>query len=214
MRRYNFGDIVSKTWTLEDVTAIGKDAPYTFYVPSNSVVNQLKKGNSVKLMFNCDVENEHGYSAERMWVIITEVNNECYKGTLDNDPIYIPDIEYQDLVEFQAKHIMQTDIEETEEDIVGKYFPRCYVTSHVLKDGLPVGQLYREWPSEEEENYSGWALFSGLETKEYLENGENWNYVSLGAVLNQCDRFISLLDIEDFEHEYSWDDSMSAYVKI
>ena len=205
---------MSKTWSLEDVTAIGKGAPYTFYLPSSSVIKQLKEGNIVKLMFNCGVENEHGWTAERMWVIITEINNGCYKGTLDNDPKYIPDIKYQDLVEFQAKHIMQTDIEETEEDIVGKYLPRCYVTSQVLKDGLPVGQLYREHPSEEEENYSGWTLFSGLETEEYLNNGENWNYVSLGAVLNKCDRFISVLDIEDYEHEFSWDSSISAYIKI
>ncbi|SET88718.1 immunity protein Imm33 domain-containing protein [Thalassotalea agarivorans] len=205
---------MSKTWSLEDVTLIAKEAPYTFYLPSKSVINQLQVGSVVKLMFNCNVENEQGWSAERMWVIITEVNDGYYKGTLDNDPSYIPDIKYQDIVEFESKHIMQTDIEESESDIVEKYNPRCYVTSHVLKDGFPVGQLYREKPEENENNYSGWTLFSGLENEEYLNNSENWNFVSLGAVLNQCDRFASLLELEDYEHEFTWDESISAYVKI
>lgn len=133
---YFYGGIVSKTWSLEDVTLIAKEAPYTFYLPSKSVINQLQVGSVVKLMFNCNVENEQGWSAERMWVIITEVNDGYYKGTLDNDPSYIPDIKYQDIVEFESKHIMQTDIEESESDIVEKYNPRCYVTSHVLKDGF------------------------------------------------------------------------------
>lgn len=205
---------MQKTWELEDVTEIAKGAPYTFYLPSKIVIESLDVGNIVKLMFSCDVENDKGWSAERMWVIITKKEGEIFTGTLDSDPYYIPDLKYQDIIEFHKKHIMQTDIEDSEPDIVEKYFPRCYVTSEVLQDLKPVGHLYREVPEEGEENFSGWNLFSGEETEEYLNNSENWNYVSLGAVLNKCDRFKEVLEIEDYENEYVWSNETQSYIKI
>lgn len=206
---------MQKTWNLEDVTEIAKGAPYTFYLPSKTVLDKLKVGSLVKLMFACDVENDKGWTAERMWVIVTDINESCsFTGTLDNDPYYIPDLKYQEKVTFQRKHIMQTDIEEIETDIVEKYLPRCYVTSEVLYDLKPVGQLYREVPEDGEENYSGWNLFSGEESEDYLNNAENWNYVSLGAVLNRCDRFVALLELEDYENEYAWSSETGSYNKI
>lgn len=40
-----------------------------------------------------------------MWVLITEVNEDTFKGTVDNIPAYIQNLKYQDVVEFEAKHI-------------------------------------------------------------------------------------------------------------
>lgn len=131
-----------KTWNLEDVTEIKKEAPYTFYLPSKFVTDNLKPGNIVKLMFMCDVENDKGWSAERMWVIITDRNEDSFTGTLDNNPYYIPDLKYKDVIEFEVKHIMQTDLSDPEPDIVDKYLPRCYVTSEVLNGFKPVGCLF------------------------------------------------------------------------
>ncbi|WP_230515267.1 DUF2185 domain-containing protein [Teredinibacter turnerae] len=205
---------MQKTWELEDVTKIAKNAPYTFYIPSNAVLESLSVGNIVKLMFSCDVENDKGWSAERMWVIITKKEGSKYTGTLDNDPYYIPDLKYQEVIEFDETNIMQTDIKDTAPNLVEKYLPRCYVTSEVLKELKPVGQLYREQPEESEENYSGWNIFSGEETEEYLNDSGNWNYVSLGAVLNKCSRFIDVLDLEDYKNEYVWSENTQSYKKI
>ena len=149
---------MKQTWHLEDVTQIAIDAPYTFYLPSKSVISQLECENIVKLMFNCDVENDQDWSAERMWVIITERQGNIFKGKLDNDPYYIPDIKAGDLVEFNDVHILQTDIEDPEANLIDKYLPRCYVTNSVLLEKNPVSHLFREEPDteEQENNYSGW----------------------------------------------------------
>lgn len=43
-------------------------------------------------------------------------------------------------------------------------------------------------------NDSGWRITSNTEADTYMDNPENIAYVSLGAVLNQDDSFIDLLD--------------------
>lgn len=202
-----------QTWQLQDVTQIAADAPYTFYLPSHKTKSKLTGGNLVKLMFNCDVENENGWNAERMWVEIIQRKGNDFIGRLDNIPFYIPDLKLGDEICFQALHIMQTDVEEVEEDIVEKYLPRCYVTSSVLRDKNPVRQLYRESPAEDEKNFSGWTLYSGLEDDDYLEDGDNWHYVSLGAVLNIDDGFINLLD-SPVDSEFAWDDNLNQFIAI
>ncbi len=206
---------MEQSWSLEDVAQIAKGAPYTFYLPPKSVTSKLGKDSLVKLMFKCDVDNDKGWSAERMWVIVTKRDGDNFTGLLDNDPYYIPDIKAGDALEFKIAHILQTSIEDTTPSVVDKYLPRCYVTSSVLHDKNSVFQLFREKPTEEEKekNYSGWNLFSGLEDDDYLNNPDNWNYVSLGAVLNIDDRFVHLLESE-FASEYAWDDSTESYLRI
>lgn len=206
---------MTQTWKLENVALIAKESPYTFYLPSEEVIKQLKIGDVVKLMFNCEVENDQGWSAERMWVEITSREGGQFQGFLDNDPYYIPDIKAGDELSFNPHHIMQTSLEDPIPNEVDKFLPRCFVTNSVLIDKNPVIQLFREEPDEEdkERNYSGWNLFSGKEDDDYLENRDNWNFVSLGAILNIDDRFKHLLESE-FGSEYVWSEAESGYVKI
>jgi len=49
---------MQKTWKLEDVSGRAIEAPYTFYLPSPQLIAQLQVGDLVKLIFQCDVENE------------------------------------------------------------------------------------------------------------------------------------------------------------
>ncbi|GIU12383.1 MULTISPECIES: DUF2185 domain-containing protein [unclassified Shewanella] len=206
---------MTQTWNLENVSQIAKESPYTFYLPSNEVIKQLEIGDVVKLMFNCDVENDQGWSAERMWVEITSREGDQFQGFLDNDPYYIPDIKAGDELSFNSHHIMQTSLEDPIPNEVDKFLPRCFVTNSVLIDKNPVIQLFREEPDEEykEKNYSGWNLFSGKEDDDYLNNGDNWNFVSLGAILNIDDKFKYLLDSE-FGSEFVWSEAENEYVKI
>ena len=200
----------TRTWTLGDANERGNEAKYTFYIPPEDTLSRLSKGSFVKLIFDCDVENENGWSAERMWVEITHREGDCFKGNLDNDPNYIPDLTAGDVIEFGINHIIQTDIEDEEPNIVEKYSTRCFATSAVLYDGQSVEIMYREEPTEEQDNYSGWTFINGHETEEYLDNGDNWHYVSLGAVLNRCDRFVHLLDAP-YDTQYTWNQSTQTY---
>ena len=134
---------------LEDASMIQLEAEYTFYRPSKTVMQQLKVGNLVKLIFNLKPETaelRQGRlpSAERMWVIITERRRDNFKGTLDNNPHFIKDLKYKDVIEFETKHIIQTDIEETNSDIVEKYARFCIVSNMILKERKPIGYFCRD----------------------------------------------------------------------
>ena len=204
---------MTKTWQLEDVSDRAIDAKYTYYLPSEEAIKLLSVGDGVKVVFCCDVENDKGWSAERMWVQITKISDGQYEGFLDNDPYYIPDIKAGYLVQFKAKHIIQMSIDDPVSNTVDQYIPRCYVTESVLNGNKKVTRLFREEPEENEEDYSGWTFLSKEDDESYLDDSKNWRYVSLGAVLNRDDSFIDLLESE-FDSEYVWDELDSAYKKI
>lgn len=181
-----------KSWRLENAQLMADQFPYTFYKPSSEVVSLLKPGNLVKLIFSFDSDDPKSPAAERMWVQITEVQDGDFSGCLDNDPAYIVDLKYEDSIQFQECHIVDTDIADPVPSIVERYTKRCFVTNNILEVGEKVGYLYREEPDEE--NDSGWRFTTGTETDEYMDDSDNLSYVSLGAVLRQDDSFVELLE--------------------
>lgn len=207
---------MDKSWHLVDAEQIAKEAKYTFYKPSKAVYEKLQPGNVVKLIFEFESDEEYVASAERMWVLIIEINAGKYKGTLDNEPLYIKDLKYEDEIEFEEKHIIATDIEDPEESITEKYIHRCIVSNHVLKEGKPVKYLYREeGRGEVKEGVmdSGWIIMSGEETQEYADNNDNFQFVSLGAVLRQDDSIVDLLDAS-IGSAFGWNDEKQEFEKI
>ncbi len=204
---------MSKTWKLEDVSDRAIDARYTYYLPSKKALKLLSPGDAVKIVFLCDVENDKGWTAERMWVQITKRGTFGFEGYLDNDPYYIPDIKDGDTIRFKSKHIIQMSIDDPEPNTIDKYAPKCFVSDSVLYGEKQVTRLFRERPEKEEENYSGWTLHSNDDEEEYLNESKNWHYVSLGAVLNKGDQFIELLESR-YDTEYVYDNFEKAYKKI
>lgn len=157
-------------------------------------------GNIVKLTFQFDSSNSEHPSAERMWVQITEVNEEKFKGKLDNHPFYLHELHAGDEIDFEHKHIIDHDLELTEPNLVDKYYDRCFVTKKILQENAPVNYIYREEPMEDDQDRdyvdTGWRILSGDESQEYMDNPENISLVSLGAVLSKDDSFIDLLESE------------------
>lgn len=183
-----------KTWSLENAQLIADECPFTFHKPSKEVVSQLRKGNQAKLIFEFKSDDPDAPGAERMWVEITEVSGKLFTGYLDNDPVYIKDLKYEDPVEFNACHIIDTDLDDPVPSITDKYIKRCFVTNNILYDGDLVGYLYREGPDRDDD--SGWRFTTGYESDEYMDDFDNFSYVSLGAVLKQDDSIILFLDRE------------------
>ena len=179
------------SWWLTDATESQQRSPYTFYKPSNTTIGQLITGSLVKLIFEFDDPDPDVPSAERMWVKVRKIDGGRFLGELDNVPHHIKTLQLGACVEFESRHIIQTDIDEVAPDLVQKYLPRCFVTRKVLYDGEKVGRAYREEP--EGENDSGWRILAGNETEEYMDDEENVFFVSLGAVLNKDDSFVHLL---------------------
>jgi hypothetical protein len=180
------------SWHLANADELAAEFRYTFYKPPESILQRVRPGEVVKLIFRFESEDPEAPSAERMWVLVDEVLGDGrFKGRLNNDPRYINDLKLDDPVEFQACHVINTEHDD-DNNIVEKYIKRCFVTNRVLNDGAPAGYLYREEPDSEDD--SGWRITANDETTEYMENPKNSAYVSLGAVLNQDDSFVGLLD--------------------
>ena len=200
LRRLNSDGYIKGSWQLADCIKIAEENKYTFYKPSRKLTDQLKIGNSAKLNFQFESTNHEDPSGERMWVIITDKQGDTFKGTLDNNPFYLRDLHYQDIIEFEHKHIIDHNLEISEPNLIDKYLDRCFVTNKILYQNVPVSYLYREEPMEKEDDSeyvdSGWRILAGDETDEYMDDPQNSNFVSLGAVLSLDDSFIDLLEAE------------------
>ena len=182
----------NQTWRLTDAVESQRRHPYTFFKPSDATIGRLGVGHQVKLIFEFDNSDPEGWSAERMWVTIRQVDGDRFQGELDNQPSQLAALRLGDPVAFEARHIIQTDIPETGPDTVEQYRVRCFVTARVLYDGQRAAYLYREDP--EQENDSGWRIMAGDEDDAYMDDEDHVFYVSLGAVLNKDDAFVQLLD--------------------
>lgn len=188
-----YGEIKMKqTWHLENVQEIAKEAPYTFYVPSNELINRLQVGHLVKLMFANDTRRETDQSnAERMWVEITKIDGEHYVGVLDNIPYEIQHLKAGDEIHFQAYHIMSVyNVIDPIPSLAKDYWDKCWTTFDILDGKASIAYLIRDEPIDEQD--SGWQILSGDESDEYL-NEDNCACVALGTVLNLDDSFRALL---------------------
>ncbi len=200
LRRINSKGYKMGSWKLTDSEKLAQQYKYTFYKPSREITKNLVVGNIVKLTFEFDSSNSEHPSAERMWVEITEINGEKFKGKLDNHPFYLHELYAGDEIIFEHKHITDHNLELFEPNLVDKYYNRCFVTNKILYENAPINYIYREEQIEKDENRdyvdTGWRILSGNESDEYMDDSENMSLVSLGAVLSIDDSFIDLLDSE------------------
>ena len=90
------------TYTLVDVEERQQKYSETFWIPSKEDRENLQPGDHAKLIF------DNGIQPERMWVLIDTATEKRYIGWLDNNPI-VADLEHGDVVEFEAKHVVEIE---------------------------------------------------------------------------------------------------------
>jgi hypothetical protein len=181
-----------QSWHLANADELAQENKYTFYKPSEHIIQKVAIGEVVKLIFRFESDDPEAPAAERMWVLVDEIGPQGrFKGRLNNEPRHITDLKLDDSIEFESCHIINTEHDDND-NLVEKYIKRCFVTNRVLRDGVPVGYLYREEPDHDDD--SGWRFTANDETTEYMENSDNSAYVSIGAVLSKDDSFIALLE--------------------
>lgn len=180
------------SWHLADAAELAARHPYTFYKSPPEAIAQVRPGEVVKLIFAFHSDDPQAPGAERMWVLVDAVEaNGRFTGKLDNMPGYIVDLQAKDPIDFEARHIINTQHDD-DDNLVNRYAGLCFVTKRVLEDGAPVGYLYREEPDNADD--SGWRFTANDESDDYINDSTNVALVSLGAVLGVDDRFIRLLD--------------------
>ena len=84
-------------YELINAEEIQEENPDTFELPSEDVLNNIQKRDSVQMIFE---------PGERMWVTVIGIHEEgTYTGLLDSYPV-MADIEYGNVITFERKHII------------------------------------------------------------------------------------------------------------
>lgn len=184
------------SWRLDNGAELAARFKYTFYRPSDARIAKLAAGDSVKLIFRFDSDDSEAPEAERMWVEVESADGKGgFTGRLDNVPGYIRDLQLGDRLAFRDIHIISiksADKGADGDDLPTRYSIRCFTTARVLYDGERIGYLYREEPGDDKD--SGWRIMAGDEDEDYMNDDDKVFYVSLGAVLNDDDSILPLLD--------------------
>ncbi len=198
------GDYISDLYTIRDPRPIAASAPYTFFLPQQELVEAVNAGDLVQAIFTAIPPSEE-YDAERMWVRIESSDVEFLEGTLDSEPSDMPNLPPGSKIRLPRSHVIEVMLEDLERekslrtDHKREYWERCLVDQCVLDGDLQVGFLYREEPDmgNKDDKYpdSGWRIRGDLrgQSSEDLEERE-LSYVALGAVLNQDDSWLHLVD--------------------
>ena len=167
-------------WELEDIEIAARANPNTFFIPSETERRNQKVGDEVRLHFLLRDLNPDGPSGERMWVEIVKVDSEGkhYEGTLTNQPLHIRDLQMGDVIRFESRHIAQTIIKKGDPRWLDCAEKSAYVSKLVFEGERTLRFAYREDPDNEED--SGWRLFTGLETDQYVNDPKNIRICNVG----------------------------------
>ena len=76
---------------------------------SKEVIEPLEKGNKAKLIFKFKSDDPEFQNTEQLWVEILLVQNNKLLGQLEDDPKYIKDLKCGEIIEFEERHIIDTD---------------------------------------------------------------------------------------------------------
>lgn len=96
-------------WTLVDAEAAHAQAPSTFWIPSLADRTSLRRGDMAKMVLCIRVADKNGNvfdERKRMWVWITDDQEDWYRGELDNQPCCTDDMSPGFEVWFQAMHVI------------------------------------------------------------------------------------------------------------
>ena len=185
----------NKYYKLLDPRISAKETPFTFYLPSANTIKQLKKGDSVKLIFLLIENIRNGPRTERMWVTIKSRDENNFIGKLENRPKHIKELNKEDLIEFKDFHIIDSSIDDPYAKEFDIYFQKkCVVSKKILDDNLMPRMLIKDKANREDD--SGCAFLSGTEDDDYSLNSENFRIVSIGVILNIDPRILPLLNEE------------------
>ena len=180
------------SWYLENVYERNEESPYTFYVPSQIIVDNLTVGDLVKLIFVIEAEQEDGLSAERMWVEITQINGQKFIGKLDNEPYRIQDLKVGDEISFGIENICDTEYEDPNSSNWDYYFDTKVIVSDDVLEKREFNFLLRDHSHGEGD--SGWSILSGFEDDDFLSDSENFRVLSLGVILNIDDSILEFIE--------------------
>jgi hypothetical protein len=165
------------TFEFEDAIEVNKQEPRHFLIPASKEIAKLAIGNLVKLIFILKFKPEDGCRAERMWVEISEINGNSFKGILTNKPYYITELTTGSAVSFEKRHIAAIYYKQPS-DIDEEKFAIITLRAMEMRE---VNWTLRDVPADELD--SGWQLFYGDEDEKYLNDAANTRLMRLSEIM-------------------------------
>jgi hypothetical protein len=184
-------EFVAPGFVVIDPRPIRDEAPYTFFLPTETEVAAVCKGDLVKLMFEHVPAGEE-WGVERMWVTVEGSDSAKVWGRLDNKP-YEPtaSIHAGDPVTFRRHHILSIIWDRPEcappPAEYREYWDRCLADGCVLDGTEPVEYIYREEPDMADEGDkhpdSGWRIRGRMgDSSDEQMDARKPQYVAIGKV--------------------------------
>lgn len=197
---------MSEMYEVVDPRPIAASAPYTFFLPHDDLIAAISQGDLVQATIR-SIPPSDQYDAERMWVRITSTTPEWLEGTLENQPLDMPNLPVGATIRLRRSHVISVILDDpgslppppAARPKQRDYWARCLVDQCVLNGELKVGYLYREVPEPTKDGQkfpdSGWRIrgdMRGTSTEELAQRKAA--FVALGAVLNRDDSWLHLVD--------------------
>lgn len=179
-------------WKLDSAVDLHKESPYTFYLPSDYVLNQLKAGDLVKLIFMAEETLDNGYEGERMWVEILERNDSEFRGKLMNKPHYLESLHYGDLIHFSLVHICDTQLDDPYAMDMDYYLDKKVTVSNDVLSRNEFNLMLRFEPYDDSD--LGWVFFSSHEEDGFNADSHNFQFISVGKMLNIDDSILAFIN--------------------
>lgn len=191
---------------LENVIKQNKLFPRTFQIPTQKDIDELDIGSIVKLIFVMEKPQDNGCRAERMWVKITNKQNGIFTSIVNNQPYYLKSVKCDDIITFKMENI--ACIYSRKSTLNEKLF--AIITKKSLEN-KQVNWVVRTDDLNNEQD-SGWQLFYGDESPEYLDDSNNSALVSLERVLS----FEPLLETVfcNFGYAYEYSTSANKFLEV
>ena len=101
--------LMNRNWKLVDRQDFKEKDAAVVDNYSESVTKKIEKGSKVKLIFNTFETDSGVQQTELLWVEILLVQGEKYLGQLEEDPKQINDLEKGEMIEFETRHIVESE---------------------------------------------------------------------------------------------------------
>lgn len=173
-----------------------KDARH-FLVPTKEEIQSLRIGDSVRMTF-IPKDDTFGCPADKMWVKITEIADDHYLGELQNQPQYLRRTDFGETVEFKKENISEVFFK-------GEVKVDLHHYAIITKKALENKEINCAAKTDEKvaEQDSGWQLFYGDESEEYLSDSDNITIICLDDVLAFEPQLDRVFNSEGEYFEYS-----------
>jgi hypothetical protein len=194
---------MSELYKVLDPRPNAAEAPYTYFLPDAELINAVCVGDYVQAIIRASPPSEE-YDAERMWIQVSLAQPEWLEGTLDSEPLDMPNLPRSTIMRVPRSHVINVVLADPGRIPLTvkpkrEYWARCMVDQCVLDGELAVGYLYREPPdlTKEGDKFpdSGWRIRGDMRGP-LMEQADSRKvaYVALGLVLNQDDSWLHLID--------------------